>query len=575
MMFSTVSPSSSSSSSQSSQPSWQGDTPQKNTSPNAQNPQEGTLSREEATALLSVAQQTTQALEAQTTRVKNLLSTDPSMPTHTTGETPPLTPLAQKPWSSLRLFLLVVGMVGIQFAWSIQISHTATITEPLGADPLMQSLIWWAGPITGLIVQPTVGAISDKLWLKGLGRRTPFMLIGTLVLAWALFQLPFSQTLLQATLMICLMDTFVNTSQGPYRALIPDIVPESQSALGNSWYNLAVGLGSVLAFGFPALARILGFELSVTQQCHIASGVLLVMMALSMFATQEYRTWYEKNPSASSPLALAQSTQTSQTSNPLKAFLEAPKPIHHIAWMTVFMWMGLFSLFIYLTPYVQHHIFEVPDLANPHLKSLLAQAETYKQASASVLSTLPTTLQMAIGWLKNQARGAEVAQLGMMCFNLVSMVLALPLGKMAERFGAKPVLTAALGCMAVAFMATPFIHTSEALWGVTALCGVAWGAILSLPFSMMAPYLPKGQEGKILGVYNIFICVPQLIISFIVGNVVKFMPYTLPNGYSTYNYSMVFVIGIIPLVIAMFLTQKVAEKKGTEKDTSLAFHAGH
>ncbi|MFM7468375.1 MAG: MFS transporter [Vampirovibrionales bacterium] len=564
MMFSTVSPSSSSS--------------------DASTQEEKTrvevlTSGSEAPATLT---QTTQYIQQQSEQLQRSIQTlegtlsemaSPSNSSTTSSVLPSQN--EQKPWSALRLFMLVVGMVGIQFAWSIQISHTSTITEPLGADPLMQSLIWWAGPITGLLVQPTVGAISDKLWLKGLGRRTPFMVIGTLVLAWALFQLPFSQTLLQATVMICLMDTFVNTSQGPYRALIPDIVPEPQSALGNSWYNLAVGLGSVLAFGFPALARILGFELSVEQQCHIASVVLLVMMGLSIFVTREYPSWHQKNPGYASPQVMATVLHSQpQSSNPVTAFMQAPKAIHDIALMTVFMWMGLFSLFIYLTPYVQHHILEVPDLANPALKALLAEAATYQKASPSVLATLPETLQTAVLWLKDQARGAEIAQLGMMSFNLVSMLLALPIGKLADTHGAKPVLTTALGCMALAFVATPFIHTPELVWGVTALCGVAWGAILSLPFSMMAPYLPKGQEGKILGVYNIFICVPQLIISLIVGNAVKWMPYTLPSGYSTYNYSMVFVFGILPLLIAMVIAQKVQEKKPDANVNALTFHAG-
>ena len=142
---------------------------------------------------------------------------------------------------------LCIGAIGLQFAWSMQINLTGRVTEPLGATPLILGLIWLAGPITGIIVQPIVGAMSDNIWTR-FGRRRPFLLIGAILGGMALIFMPYSPTLLMAACMLWIIDICVNVSQGPHRALIPDNVPAEQHAVANSFISFGFGMGAAGVF---------------------------------------------------------------------------------------------------------------------------------------------------------------------------------------------------------------------------------------------------------------------------------------------------------------------------------------
>lgn len=164
----------------------------------------------------------------------------------------------------LRIFELCSRILGLQFAWQMRIILSAPVTENLGADPFIYGLIWLAGPFTGMVVQPIIGALSDKTKSR-FGRRRPYLLGGAIIASIALWlfpnsgniadciakftgmNLPVWSGLLIAAIMIWIIDACINIAQGPYRALIPDVVLPEQHAMANSYISLAIGLGSVIA----------------------------------------------------------------------------------------------------------------------------------------------------------------------------------------------------------------------------------------------------------------------------------------------------------------------------------------
>ena len=198
-----------------------------------------------------------------------------------------------------------LGFFGLQFAWQMRIILSGPVTESLGASPFLYGLIWLAGPFTGMVVQPLVGALSDKT-VSPLGRRTPYLLGGALIAALALwvfpnsanianwlgnvtgFQLPALTALLIAAIMIWVIDACINIAQGPYRALIPDVVPEQQYSIANSYISLAIGLGSVVAAATaPFLKWAFNYQMSINAQFVMAAFAFALAMIWTCMTIKE------------------------------------------------------------------------------------------------------------------------------------------------------------------------------------------------------------------------------------------------------------------------------------------------
>ena len=190
----------------------------------------------------------------------------------------------KKLYSNAQLLNFCLGFFGLQFAWQMRIILSGPVTEGLGASPFIFGLIWLAGPFTGMIVQPIIGAMSDNLNTK-FGKRRPFLLIGALLASLALWAFPNSanivnffgsslgqnlpvwSALLFAAITIWVIDGSVNAAQGPYRAMIPDNMPQEQHAIANSFLSFAIGLGSVVAAGTaPLLKWAFDYQMSISAQ---------------------------------------------------------------------------------------------------------------------------------------------------------------------------------------------------------------------------------------------------------------------------------------------------------------------
>jgi MFS family permease len=283
------------------------------------------------------------------------------------------------PWTTAQFLNLTMGAVGIQFAWSSQLSLSSRVLEPLGADPFLYGLIWCAGPVTGILVQPIIGAISDKTWTR-FGRRRPFILSGAILGAISLFLFPMCPQLVLAALCLWVIDACVNAVQGPYRALIPDAVPESQTGIANACVNTAIGLGAVVSLGLaPLLKSVAGIDMSVTQQYWLA--------AVALFGFVLYTSLVIREPEA--PTA-EQAAELNDKNAPfwdgITEFLKSSKEIHKISAVQFFTWLALMCQFMFLTPFVVHNLYQLPERSSAGFEAL-NQLQTTLAKTKGLLAT--------------------------------------------------------------------------------------------------------------------------------------------------------------------------------------------
>jgi MFS family permease len=320
-----------------------------------------------------------------------------------------ITTNAYRAFKTSELLRLALGFVGIQFAWSIQIALSHQVLEPLGASPFLFGVVWCAGPVSGLLVQPIVGALSDKCWTP-IGRRKPFIWGGTLVAALGLLLLPHSPTLWLAALMTLLLDVAINTIQGPYRALVPDQVDPKQAGIANSFINFGFTFGAVLSLGLAPLLGLFGVALDTSAQYLLASIAIVLFTALGLSHIKE-----QPKPAdvAERQTGVRQSVGLSQglgvLAGSVTTYLKANREIHKLSAVQFFNWMGLMCLFIYLSPFVIHHIYQLPDGSTPvylkqkQLYAVASQIEDATLDNDKLLPAIETTVHQVAttrdGWV--------------------------------------------------------------------------------------------------------------------------------------------------------------------------------
>lgn len=450
--------------------------------------------------------------------------------------------------TTAQLINFCIGFFGLQFAWQMRILLSGPVTESLGASPFLFSLIWLAGPFTGLVVQPIIGAISDNTVTR-FGRRKPFLLGGAILCSIALWAFPNSAKiaaffgslihsdvpvwggLLVAALLIWVIDACINASQGPYRALVPDTMPQEQHSLANSYLSLAIGLGSVVASGSAWFMKaVFDYQLSIEFQYVMAALAFSLAVIWTCITTKEYTKNIKKDENKDEPKVEKMTFFES-----LKTFFSCAE-VYKICAVQFFTWMGVISMLIYFTNFSVHNIFNVPDLTTV--------SETVKNSYAA----------------QNQA-GTNFSSFCFAIFNLVCFVVSVPIGLLASRFGNKIIHTVALLLMAVAFLGLAFTvnHTYVAV--LMGLAGIGWASLLALPFAMLSEYIQKGTEGAVMGIFNLFIAGPQVISSIVLGFVIMKSPMTTPDGLLNYHWEYAFLAAGICILIAALMTPFIKEKK--------------
>lgn len=448
---------------------------------------------------------------------------------------------ALKKFNTAKLISFAIGFFGLQFAWQMRIILSGPVTESLGASPFLFGLIWLAGPFTGMVVQPLIGALSDKT-TSAFGRRRPYLLGGALLSALALWALPNSEAITNfissslhikfpalaalafAAVMIWILDACVNIAQGPYRALVPDVVPQEQHSIANSYISLAIGLGSVIAAATaPFLKWAFNYQMSVNAQFIMAALAFTLGMIWTCMVIKEKRYEPKEN----------EKTEKFDFIKSLKEFFALSPEVGKICWMQFFTWIGNMCMMIYFTQYAIHTVYGVPDLSG-------------------VNEAVKASFENAV------AAGTNFSSICFAIFNLVCFLVAIPIGILSVKFGNKKVHIISMISMALAFLGMAFTkdHTTVAV--LMGLSGIGWASICALPFAMLSQYIKPGTEGSVMGIFNIFIAGPQVFVCTLVSWIINKCVFSVDAGVN-YHWEYTFLIGAFCLVAASIIASRVKE----------------
>ena len=448
-------------------------------------------------------------------------------------------------FSSLQLLNFCIGFFGLQFAWQMRIILSGPLTESLGASPLLYGLIWLAGPVTGIVVQPIIGALSDNTFTK-FGRRIPYLFFGALFGSIGLILLPKSEflgnllgsnmpvwlPLFIAAIFIWMIDACVNAAQGPYRALIPDNIQKNQHAIANSFLSFAIGLGSVVAAGTaPFLKWAFNYQMSIDAQFTMAGIAFTLGMLWTCF------TFREQIPSKEQMMEQkleAKKTVSKSFIENVKEFLSSSPEVGKICTIQFFAWIGLMSMMIFFTQYVTHILYQVPNTA---------------ELSEAIVKTFEGSI----------VESQNFASICFAFFNLICFVIAIPIAKMAEANGNKRVHAVSLLLMMLAYLLIALMPNKVTVFAAMGLAGIGWASTLSLPFAMLSKYIKEGTEGSAMGIFNLFISAPQVLVCTLLAWFINKSTFTM-NGYTNNHWDYAFLFGAIMLIISAFITMSIKEE---------------
>lgn len=451
-----------------------------------------------------------------------------------------------KRFTTVNFLNFALGFLGLQFAWQMRIILSAPVTENLGADPFIYGLIWLAGPFTGMVVQPIVGALSDKTKSR-FGRRRPYLIGGAIIasialwlfpnsgeiidslILWTGLKIPMWGGLLFAAIMIWVIDACINIAQGPYRALIPDVVPKEQHSLANSYISLAVGLGSVVAAATaPVLKIVFHYQMSIPAQFVMAALAFTLAMTWTCIAIKEKSTLDSNVEDEETPKNEVGFWQS------MKEFFALSPEVAKICTMQFFTWIGMMCMMIFFTNFAIHTVYGVPDLTK--LGSEIQESYLAIQTTATNYSSICFAI-----------------------FNLICFVIAIPIGILAGKFGNKKVHIISLISMVLAYLIIGAFKTSPIIVALgMAFSGIGWASVSALPFAMISKYIKPGTEGSVMGIFNIFIAGPQVFVCTLVAWIInKSVIYS--ESFVNYHYEYSFFIGAVCLLIAAGITGFVKE----------------
>lgn len=406
--------------------------------------------------------------------------------------------MEQKRLSFWDIWNMSFGFLGIQFGFALQNSNASAILQNYGADVHELSWFWLVAPITGLIVQPIIGYYSDRTWNK-IGRRKPYFLAGTFLCCIALLILPNSgvfvagkSALLIGAGMLMIMDASINVAMEPFRALVADNLPDSQRTLGFSIQTFLIGIGAVVGSWLPTiLDKSFGVSASAPQgqvadnviySFYIGAAVFFFAILITVLRTREYP------PEEYEAIHGKPEKHSAGLGEIWSDFAKMPSTMKRLGLVQFFSWFALFSMWVFTTPAIAHHVYHLP-----------------------IEDTTSDEFRAAGNWT-----GVIFG-----VYNAVSAIYALFLPAIAKKFGRKKTHAFSLVAGGVGLLSMYFAKTPEALIYSMIGVGLAWASILAMPYAILAGSIPAGKMGVYMGIFNFFICFPQIVNGIIGGPIVK------------------------------------------------------
>lgn len=484
------------------------------------------------------------------------------------------------------------GFLGIQFGFALQNANVSRIFETLGAEVDDIPILWVAAPLTGLVVQPIIGYMSDRTWSPKWGRRRPFFLIGAIFASIALFVMPNSPTWMIAAGMLWIMDASINVTMEPFRAFVGDNLPDEQRTTGFAMQTFFIGVGAVIASALPWMfANWFGVSNtaaegvipdSVKWSFYLGGAVFLVAVLWTVFLSHEYSPEEMAEFEGKDVHELNEEESPAQKENTIKNLSN-----YGIAFAVV----GLISniILFYYDMKKDLYILAIGILITGIL-FLIARSmkksgteNGFTEIMGDLLNMPQTMRELALVqffswfalfsmWIYTTAAvtseiygssdttsqayndGADWVGWCFAVYNGVAAIMAFFLPIIAKATSRKATLAVcllmgALGLASIFFIKSPMLLLVSMI-GV----GMAWAGILSMPYAILTGALPAHKMGYYMGVFNFFIVIPQLLAASILG----FLIGSLFEDRAIYA----MLIGGISFVVAAFLSMRVTDEKG-------------
>lgn len=484
-----------------------------------------------------------------------------------------------------QIWNMCFGFIGIQFGFALQTANVSRIFQTLGAEIDAIPILWIAGPITGLLVQPIIGYMSDRTWNK-YGRRRPYFTIGAVLATACLFVMPHSPVLWMAAGMLWIMDASFNIAMEPFRAFVGDMLPPKQRTQGFAMQSFFIGIASVVASALPwMLTNWMGMEntaaegeipSTVMYAFYFGGAVLLVTVMWTVFRTREYSpeeidafNRYEQH-----------SEQQADTSDDHKNYVTGGVGFAAVAVISCFaihtftlreelyILAGLAGLFgaLQLTAHllqtkgkVENAVYRIThDLFNmPRTMAQLAVVQFFSWFALFALwiYTTPAVTAFHYGTSDTTSsaynNGADWVGILFAVYNGFAAIAAIFIPIMARRWGQKVTHCINLMLGAAGYVSIMLIKDPSWLWVSMIGVGFAWASILSLPYAMLSGALPSSKLGLYIGIFNFFIVIPQILAASVLGIAVS----SLFGGQAIYA----LILGGVFLVIAAMATLRVKQ----------------
>lgn len=391
--------------------------------------------------------------------------------------------VAAKPHLSLsKILQMNLGFLGLQFSFGLQQGNMAPIYSYLGAEEASLPILQLAGPLTGLIVQPIIGAMSDRTNSKW-GRRTPYFIIGAIMCSLGLLFMPLSQSILMAASLLWILDAGNNITMEPYRAYVSDRLNEDQHNVGFLTQSAFTGLAQCLALGTPALlVGLFGMNKDAIGANNIPDTVYIVftigaVLSLSTILWSVIRVPELPLTEVQQAEIAAQPRTVAATFKEIwDAIREMPTPMRKLGVMMLFQWYAMGIYWTYVTYSIARSVYNTSEPVSDGFRSAV---------------------------LTNGTMGAF--------YNAVAFVAALAMMPLIRSIGPRKVHALALVAGGVGMLFIPQMTEMAWLFPAAIGVGICWGSIMGTPYVMLASCIPPRRTGVYMGIFNMMIVIPMLL----------------------------------------------------------------
>jgi maltose/moltooligosaccharide transporter len=456
--------------------------------------------------------------------------------------------MKKKNLSFWQIWNMSFGFLGIQFGFALQGSNMTRIFQTLGAGNDDIPLLWIAAPLTGLLVQPIIGYMSDRTWSEKWGRRKPYFFAGALLSTIALFFMPYSPYLWVAAGFLWILDASINISMEPFRALVADLLPEKQRSFGFVMQALIIGIGTWIASNLPWMVSKLGVSdsaeagiipMSVKVAFAIGAFVFMITILYTIFTTKEYP------PEDMEEFKKEKAQKNQFIPDILNNIGNMPSTMKRLGIVQFFSWFAFFTMWSMANPALTEHVFKTP----APIEKNYNMNDVEQKAAYTVANTAFQKSSNSVG-----------SYMGI--YGLSSMAFALLLVFYTSKRNINRRIThlIALVLGGLGFLVMVYLPEPKYLVLAFTLIGLAWGSILSMPYAMLSSTIDPKKMGVFMGIFNMFIVIPQIVAAL--GGIVF-----ISNLFGKEAINAMLLAGI-SLIIAGFSNLLITDKNAISYQTN-------